>query len=149
MLERNLYNYGYYYRNYRNNYGPTFYPAYNNQAYNQYNNYLQIPENNIKNENLNESDKIENDNKINEGDNENSKEDILFRLGPIVVSNNKMSLFNYSFALDDLIIFAIVLFLVMEDSCDYALLIALGLLLLDSNKFLGNLGFLKNLNLFS
>lgn len=150
MLERNLYNYGYNYRNYRYNYGPTFYPVYSNPTYVPYTNYAQVPKDTINEEKVidNENVKTEDFSSDNVKD-ETVKEGNSFRFGPLTVSNNRISLFGFSVALDDLIILAIVLFLIMENSCDYALLIVLGLLLLDSTLgSIGELGFLKNLNLF-
>lgn len=54
-----------------------------------------------------------------------------FRIGPVKVNNNRISAFGYSFAIDDLIIVALIVFLLFESSCDYTLLIVLGLILFD------------------
>ncbi|MEG2348710.1 MAG: hypothetical protein RSB67_03580 [Clostridia bacterium] len=64
-----------------------------------------------------------------------SKDDIqnqnkdTFRLGPITYQDRNLSLFGFSIGIDDLIIIALMILLLMDGSCNYITLIVLGLLL--------------------
>lgn len=63
-----------------------------------------------------------------------------FSLGPIEIRNDRISAFGHSFAIDDLIIVALIVFLFFESNCDYTLLIILGLMLFDIS--FSSIGFL-------
>ena len=63
-----------------------------------------------------------------------------FRIGPIKVDNERISLFDFSFAFDDILIIGLIFILLLDSNCDYALIIVLGLILL-------NISF-KDLNFF-
>lgn len=124
-----------------------FYPSsyYNNM--NKENNHFESDFNNVKDEkNTNLDDKIQEENKsLNQDENKKGEEEEnnnrSFKFGPINFCNNRLSIFGFSFALDDLIIVALIVFLLLESDCDYILIIVLGLMLLDIN--------LSSLNLFT
>lgn len=105
-----------------------FYQPYTNNLPNNTNTYVK----DIENENYEHS-------KNEEKKNQNIKKEGL-KLGPIDISNEKISLFGFSVQLDDLILIALILFLYFETDCDYSILIVLGLLLF-------NISF-SSLNLF-
>lgn len=65
------------------------------------------------------------------------------RLGPIEYSSEKISLFGFSIAIDDLLILGLILILLFESDCDYALIIVLGLMFFNIN-----LGSLNLSNIF-
>lgn len=72
-----------------------------------------------------------------------------FRIGPLSVSQNRISIFSLNLAIDDLIIIGLAIFLLLEDSCDYLFVIILALILFDIRlSSLGDLSFLKKLNIF-
>lgn len=52
-----------------------------------------------------------------------------FRFGPIDFSDDRISLFGFSLAIDDIILAVLIFFLFVESDCDYALIIVLGLML--------------------
>lgn len=52
-----------------------------------------------------------------------------FRIGPLDISKDKISVFGFSIEIDDLILIALILFLFFETDCDYSILIVLGLML--------------------
>lgn len=156
MFRQNMYVPNYYNYGYRNNmsgmYNSTFYNNY--VPYNYYNNIdvtnnvsESVDEKNNVDENENKKDfyqneTVENRENINENDikkdedsakkdKENKRDDKKdgFRFGPIGYNEGILSIFGFSLALDDLIIIALIFFLFMESSCDYSLLIVLGLML--------------------
>ncbi len=118
-------NSNYFYRGFN----PYYRYAYQNRYFNpaQYSNYnkqcetIENKTNEIKDD---EYKKIDND----DSKREENKERV-FKFGPIRIVDNKISGFGYSFAIDDLIIVALIVFLLFESKCDYALLIVLGLML--------------------
>ena len=119
--------------NYRNN-------------YTNYNNYSTTStiENNINdtisNSNENTESTIESNQNINfESEPQNEKENG-FRIGPLTVSNDKIDIFGFSFAIDDLIIIGLMLIIFLDSDSDFVLLIILGLMLF-------NISF-SSLNLF-
>ena len=63
-----------------------------------------------------------------------------FNLGPIKINNDRLSLFGFSIAFDDILIIGLIFILLLDSECDYALIIVLGLILL-------NISF-NDLNLF-
>lgn len=63
----------------------------------------------------------------------------MHRLGPIEYNSEKLSVFGFSIAIDDLLILGLILILLFESDCDYALIIVLGLMFFNIN--------LSNLNL--
>ncbi len=159
MFRQNMYVPNYYNYGYRNNmsnmYNTAFYNNYIPYNYNQ-DNYNQninenlsedISENNINDENENKTEIYQNetvensenmkdnDTKKNEDFTKNNKESKRddkkdgFRFGPIGYNDGTLSIFGFSLALDDLIIIALIFFLFIESSCDYSLLIILGLML--------------------
>lgn len=139
-----------YYNNYaRYRYNPYQYPyytpSYNTTFYNPiFNNSVGDPiedpkqQDPPKDNNTNGTRDIENDGK----DTSNAIPE--FRFGPLEYSNNTISLFGFSVALDDLIIIILILLMLVESDCDYALLIVLGLLLFNIN-----FSTLDKLNIFS
>jgi hypothetical protein len=97
---------------------------------------------NIINKNINveedeEKDEKKDEKKDNKDENKaqkqsnRSKEGV--RLGPICFSENTLSLFGFSIALDDLIIIVLIILLLLDSNCDYLLLIVLGLILFNIN----------------
>lgn len=52
-----------------------------------------------------------------------------FRIGPLDISKDRLSIFGFEIAIDDLILIALILFLFFETDCDYSILIVLGLML--------------------
>lgn len=99
----------------------------------------------IKNEEIKDSENTTNKNiDIEEDDDEINKEEKKvekqsnrskesIRLGPICFSENTLSLFGFSIALDDLIIIVLIILLLLDSNCDYLLLIVLGLILFNIN----------------
>lgn len=65
------------------------------------------------------------------------------RLGPIEYNSERLSIFGFSIAIDDLLILGLILILLFESDCDYALIIVLGLMFFNIN-----LGSLNLSNIF-
>lgn len=136
--------------NNQNMYYPNYYSGYNNYYNNIYNSqpytafyhpYTQNLPNNFSTNNT--TNNIENFQEIQENKTNFSKEvnindssdSILknkkesFRLGPLDISKDRLSIFGFEIAIDDLILIALILFLFFETDCDYSILIVLGLML--------------------
>lgn len=64
-----------------------------------------------------------------------------FRLGPLDITSDRLSLFGFSIAFDDLLIIGLIFILFLDSDCDYALIIVLGLILF--NISFSDLNFLK------
>lgn len=125
MYYPNYFNgYNNYYRNiYNTNPYTAFYHPYNQNLPNYINNNSDINNTTSYNETISNNN-IDNLTLENE---ENKKEG--YRLGPIGISKEKLSIFGFSIELDDLILIALILFLFFETDCDYSILIVLGLIL--------------------
>lgn len=138
MNNQNMYYPNYYgYNNYYNN-------LYTNQPYTAYYHpYTQnLPninlQSNIQNSNFCNNN-VQNTFNSNHIDSDNNKQDLSldnnkksknsFRLGPLDISKEKLSLFGFDIAIDDLILISLILFLFFETDCDYSILIVLGLML--------------------
>lgn len=93
--------------------------------------------------NLNENDTIFNESTTQEADKTSKNESKMHRLGPIEYNSERLSLFGFSIAIDDLLILGLILILLFESDCDYALIIVLGLMFFNIN-----LGSLNLSNLF-
>lgn len=120
----------------------SYFPYYNNYSY-HYRNYYNP--NNYTNNGITPKELCEINDKttyisdnhdVNENSNiererfENSQEQELnFKIGPIEYRNKKFSIYNFSFEIDDLIIIAIIILLLLDGSCNYITIIVLGLLL--------------------
>lgn len=61
--------------------------------------------------------------------NEEESKDKGFRLGPLTIDSDRIDLFGFSIAIDDLIIVGVILLLFFQSDRDYTLLIILGLML--------------------
>lgn len=79
----------------------------------------------------------------NESENETNDTPNMHRLGPIEYNSERFSIFGFSIAIDDLLILGLILILLFESDCDYALIIVLGLMFFNIN-----LGSLNLSNLF-
>lgn len=123
------------YNNYMPNFNSTYYPyvSYDEICNNSNKDISQEPseesENNEStNENINSNDSIKAD-KINEENSTNQT-----RFGPFEFGNDRISLFGFSFALDDLILIGLIILLFLEsDANNFALIIILGLMLFNIN----------------
>ncbi len=129
-------------------YNPTFNPFYTKNYYNNLNNYEKNSEKTIDKSNEETANNSYTAKEDISSSNDTKKKS--YRLGPINVEDNRVSAFGFSFALDDLILVFLVLFLLLENSCDYILIIVLGLMLFDiTTSSLGDFNILKKLGLFS
>lgn len=90
----------------------------NNENKDNYYSDVDISNNNIKQETL---------------DKNKDKESNEFRVGPISFLDHKLSLFEFSIELDDIIIVLLMIVLFLDSNCDYLLLIVLGLILFNIN----------------
>lgn len=123
-------------------YPSNYYNFYNENLYNKNYTELSGKQKNTKPEAIKfdeEKNNYTNNNNNNNKDQENNNRN--FKIGPLNIKNNKICFLGYSFAIDDLIIVALIVFLLIESDCDYMLIIVLGLILLDIN--------FSSLNLFS
>lgn len=133
-----------------NRFNPAFFTQhnYNPNLTNIQNNYEETKEREIKpkheidnennefflsNESINTNDSVS----FQENDNDKSK----FRFGPLEISNDRLSLFGFSIAFDDLLIIGLIFILLLDSDCDYALIIVLGLILF--NISFSDLNFFK------
>lgn len=141
MYNQNLY-YQNYYPNYNtpyNNRGFYFAPPYTAfyQPYTQnlphYQNY-----NNTKDSKVTDIDTLESTSNLQNSNiqNDDKQDDRLknkrkenFKLGPIDISKERISIFGFDIAIDDLILITLIIFLFFETDCDYSILIVLGLML--------------------
>ena len=122
------------YNNYRNNY--TNYNNYSTASTTEFNNINDtIINSNEKNENVAESNQ-----NINFENNVQNEKENGFRIGPLSVCSDKIEIFGFSFAIDDLIIIGLMLIIFLDSDSDFVLLIILGLMLF-------NISF-SSLNLF-
>lgn len=141
MNNQNMYYPNYYYAGYNNYYNNTyntqpytaFYHPYNQNLPNYINNDFVYNIKNIDNKKTpsEEKDTSEKSNNINfDKTLENKKsEKGNFRIGPLDISKDRLSIFGFEIAIDDLILIALILFLFFETDCDYSILIVLGLML--------------------
>lgn len=138
MNNPNIYYPNYYYAGYNSYYNN----IYNSQPYTAfYHPYNQNLPNNINNnfnniddkETYLEEEKASLDNSHNANIDKTlenkKKEKGNLRIGPIDISKDKLSIFGFEIAIDDLILIALILFLFFETDCDYSILIVLGLML--------------------
>lgn len=93
-------------------------------------------ENNINNDNLNFKQNFDTT-----FSNSNKKSTDGFKLGPLTVGKDRLDLFGFSLAFDDIILIALILILMLDPDSDFTLLIILGLILF-------NISF-SNLKLFN
>lgn len=137
-----MFNYNTYYKNYP-------YSMYNNYRnnYTNYNNYSTASTtefNNVNDTIINSNENTENvtepNQNINFENNVQNEKENGFRIGPLTVSNDKIEIFGFSFAIDDLIIIGLMLIIFLDSDSDFVLLIILGLMLF-------NISF-SSLNLF-
>ena len=144
-----MYNQNLYYPKYYPKYYPNFVNPYNNYTYynppaytafyqpytNNLPNYNYIENNNTKDSRVTNDATLEsnfalqNNNEDKQDDSIKNKRKENFRLGPIDISKDKLSIFGFEIAIDDLILIALILFLFFETDCDYSILIVLGLML--------------------
>lgn len=82
---------------------------------------------NLKNEDINieKSDLNKENNKNNI---KNSLKNNSFNFGPISLNNDRLSIFDFSIDIDDLLILGLILILLLDAKCNYALIIVLGLM---------------------
>ena len=135
-----------------------FNPAFTNPNFNYTNQNNWNSKNETNKSNTNEDTSKETKNTINTINNitetdENIKEETIenktndtpkmHRLGPIEYNSERFSIFGFSIAIDDLLILGLILILLFESDCDYALIIVLGLMFFNIN-----LGSLNLSNLF-
>ncbi len=141
MYNQNLY-YQNYYSNYNTPYGnrrlnfpppyTAFYYPYT-QNLPHYQNFNNTKDSKVTNSDTLEStsilqnSNIQNDDKQDDNSKNERKEN--FKLGPIDISKDIISIFGFKIAIDDLILIALILFLFFETDCDYSILIVLGLML--------------------
>ena len=134
MYNQNLY-YPKYYPNFVNPYNPPAYTAFYQPYTNNLPNYNYIETNNTKDSRVTNDATLEsnfalqNNNEDKQDDSIKNKRKENFRLGPIDISKDKLSIFGFEIAIDDLILIALILFLFFETDCDYSILIVLGLML--------------------
>lgn len=140
MYNQNLY-YPKYYPNFVNPYNkyayynPPAYTAFYQPYTNNLPNYNYIENNNTKDSKVTNDATLEsnfalqNNNEDKQDDSIKNKRKENFRLGPIDISKDKLSIFGFEIAIDDLILIALILFLFFETDCDYSILIVLGLML--------------------
>lgn len=140
MYNQNLY-YPKYYPNFVNPYNnyayynPPAYTAFYQPYTNNLPNYNYIKNNNTKDSKVTNDATLEsnfalqNNNEDKQDDSIKNKRKENFRLGPIDISKDKLSIFGFEIAIDDLILIALILFLFFETDCDYSILIVLGLML--------------------
>lgn len=125
-----MFNYNTYYRNYP-------YSMYNyRNNYTNHNNYCAtstIERNNINDTISNSNENTENTSdstqKINSESKPQNEKENGFRIGPLTVSTDKIDIFGFSFAIDDLIIIGLMLIIFLDSDSDFVLLIILGLML--------------------
>lgn len=124
------------YYNYTNSYNPTFY---SNLQNNSNSNNIHMKDNYIADtKNSHETKDEENPE---HSQKEEPKQKTKNRTIPFSISDNTLSLFGFNIAIDDLLIIGIILILLLDSECNYALIIVLGLMFF-------NISF-SNLNLFS
>ena len=126
-----------------NNYNPAFFTKKNNvnPIQEDKKNNEEIEENlynQPKTDDATNSDNEQEKRKTNHTNNESKN--TKFRLGPIDITNERLSIFGFPFAFDDLLLIGLILILLLDSDCDYALIIVLGLMLLNIN--------ISSLNLF-
>ncbi|MCX8075146.1 MAG: hypothetical protein N2749_06130 [Clostridia bacterium] len=145
----------------------SIYNPFSSLKYNRYNNYRFAPNtaftpptmnqknsynNNVKNtveNNINNKIDIYGLGYVTEPLNTNSTEENL-NINPLYNDNNTMSIFGLPFAIDDLIIIGLAIFLIMEDSCDYMFIIILALILFDFKlSSFADIGFIRKLGIFN
>ena len=136
-----------YYTRYVNNsfrpfyrFNPTFRTFFkNNYMNNNYSNANIKNSNNEPNNEIKTDDQQKNNDNISEGNvlgsTENSKNSENDRhtkgvhFGPLNFNKNEVTIFGFSIAIDDLILIGLILLLLIENDCDYSLLIVLVLML--------------------
>ncbi|MNI46703.1 hypothetical protein D3C73_1011800 [compost metagenome] len=122
----------------------------NNNIGNNSNNANANTNSNVNNNTVNNNTNNFNDNTNFKNQNKEKAKDSTFRFGPLSIGQNNISAFGMSIALDDIIIIGLVIFLLLEDSCDYIIVIVLAFILFDIKlSSLGDIGILRNLNLFN
>ncbi len=143
-----MFNNNTYYTRYSNNpfrrfggFNPTFNPYIQNaHVNNNFNNTNTFNNNPTTDKGNNDDDNIENDSQIenninpsnetnNNTNNINNRANHTKRFGPINFNKNEISIFGFTIAIDDLILIGLILLLLLDTDCDYALLIVLGLIL--------------------
>lgn len=115
-------NYGY--KNYMSNrYNPTFFNA--TKPFKNTNESEIAKDSNTKNENIQNIDTENETQNLSNEENQNRN----LKFGPINISDNTIHIFGISIQIDDLIIIALIILLLLESDTDYTLIIILGLLL--------------------